>query len=744
MSGNALWPTVYVSVGVLIFLFGLIVMREAPRQRLNIVTSLMLFLAGLGSILAASGRVLHAAQGSLVTNVPFVESFAYLWEFFFPALLLFSLLFPRERGVLARNPLIGPALFIPHVFHLLLLVWVSAAGVDLGLPELAKKVPFLAPVISASEALVRLAYMGHRKLFSLVNLGYAITSILIMLHSYRRYKVPQLRSQMKVIFLGMGLCLGLYSLAVPIPNLLSLTPSENFLVPTVVAALVLGSGSIAYAVVRYRFLDVRIMARRGILYAAVSAIMVGIYLVIVRQIAGVTAKLFGVESGVLDAVFLVVAVILFQPAISALEGFLDRLLVGDRRDYRNLLRALSSDVITILDQDELADRIMNGLSRGMVLESGALLTKHASDEESFVLYRSFGVDGLEAGASVLSRPPELLDLPPAEVLNIVDFLEPLGPESRESVREGLDRLGARMVAVLRHGVDILGVLVLGPKITGTRYTAEDKALLSTLASHVSSALKNAALYRESVEKSRLEEEMILARNIQRSFLPSRFPLIDGLDIYANAVPSKHVGGDYFDVLDMGGGKIVMAVADVAGKGVPAGLLMSMLQASLRTQVTENGLAVANILHRINRLVFESTSPEQFATFFLCAIDAHQGMLTFSNAGHNYPIVVRRDGACDLLQDGGLILGVLGNAKFDEGRTVLSKGDMLVCYTDGVTEARDVHDEEYGEVRLIDLVRSLRDKGSAKDVIAAVQKSVFEFTGGADQADDMTMLVLKVS
>jgi sigma-B regulation protein RsbU (phosphoserine phosphatase) len=247
-----------------------------------------------------------------------------------------------------------------------------------------------------------------------------------------------------------------------------------------------------------------------------------------------------------------------------------------------------------------------------------------------------------------------------------------------------------------------------------------------------------------VEKSRLEEEMMLARKIQQTFLPARFPRIEGLDIYANAVPSKHVGGDYFDVLDMGGGKIVMAVADVAGKGVPAGLLMSMLQASLRTQVTENGLACSKIIDRINRLVYESTDPEQFATFFLCAVDAEQKTMTFCNAGHNFPIVVRKDGSCELLVDGGLILGVMRNVSFDEGSTLLSEGDMLVCYTDGVTEARAPDDEEYGEDRLMDLVKSLRNESSAQDVIMAVQTSVLEFTRGADQADDMTMLVLKVS
>ena len=500
MSGDSLAPTIYVSVGVLIFLFGLVVLREAPRQRLNIVTALMLFLAGLGSVLAASGRILHGAQaGTYVAYVPFLESFAYLWEFFFPALLLFSLLFPRERTILKRVPLIGPALFVPHVFHLLLLVWVSIAGADLGLPELAKRVTWLAPAISASEALLRLAYKGHKELFSLVNLAYALASCVLMASSFRRFDIDQLRSQMKVIFLGMGLCLALYSLAIPIPNLLSLSPPASFLVPTVVAALVIGSGSIAYAVVRYRFLDIRLMARRGILYAAVSALMVAVYLLVVRQISTVASDLFGVETRILDAVFLVVAVILFQPAIGALEGFIDRMLVGDKRDYRNVLSSLSSDVITILDQDELADRIIGGLSSGMVIESAALLTVDRADPGWLRVYRSSGVKDPEGGRNVIPVSPALADLPAAVLMSKIEFLGSLEGEDRKAAGQGLDRMGAGMVAALRHGPDVLGALTLGPKITGTRYTTEDRALLSTLASQVSSALKNAALYRESVE-----------------------------------------------------------------------------------------------------------------------------------------------------------------------------------------------------------------------------------------------------
>ncbi len=745
MSGEALAPTIYVSVGVLIFLFGLVVLREAPRQRLNIVIALMLFLAGLGSVLAASGKILSSVgAGGRLTYIPLFESFAYLWEFFFPALLLFSLIFPRDRWIIRKAPIIGPTLFVPHVFHLLLLVWVSQAGVDLGLPELAKKIPVLAPVISPSEALVRLAYMGHKQLFGLVNLAYAFASCLVMISSFKRYDIPQLRNQMKVIFLGMGLCLAFYSLAVPIPVLLSLSPPDGFVVPTVVAALVLGSGSVAYAVVRYRFLDLRFMARRGILYAAVSAVMVAIYLLVVRQVSGIASNLFGVETGILDAVFLVVAVILFQPAIGALEGSLDSILLGDKSDYRNMLRSLSGDIITILDQDELADRIMDGLSQGMVIENAALLVAYGGEDGSLVAYRSFGVEGLERGTAVMPLTPELVEVPAAGVMTKLEFLGQLGPESAKEAREGIELLDASVIAVLRHGVEVLGALVLGPKITGTRYTAEDKGLLSTLASQLSSALKNAALYRESVEKSRLEEEMMLARKIQRTFLPASFPRVEGLDIYASAVPSKLVGGDYFDVLDMGDGRLMFAVADVAGKGVPAGLLMSMLQASLRTQITENGLAVGKILHKINRLVYESTDPEQFATFFLCTIDMLQRTLTFSNAGHNYPIIVRKDGTWELLKDGGLILGVMGGVTFDEGRTPLEPGDMLFCYTDGVTEARDANDEEYGEDRLIELVRSLRYEPSAREVISAVQRSVMEFTGGAEQADDMTILVLKMS
>ena len=206
--------------------------------------------------------------------------------------------------------------------------------------------------------------------------------------------------------------------------------------------------------------------------------------------------------------------------------------------------------------------------------------------------------------------------------------------------------------------------------------------------------------------------------------------------------SKEVSGDFYDVVPDGQGGWLLAIADVAGKGVPAALLTSMLQASLRTQagVTRS---VAAILANINRLVYRSTAENQFATFFLAHVDEANLRLSFSNAGHNWPIVFRDDGQREFLVKGGVVVGILEDASFEESSVALQPGDRLVFYTDGVSEAQAPSGELFGEERLYELIASLPRELSAHEVTDRIVARVNEFLGGAEAGDDITLMVLRV-
>ena len=205
--------------------------------------------------------------------------------------------------------------------------------------------------------------------------------------------------------------------------------------------------------------------------------------------------------------------------------------------------------------------------------------------------------------------------------------------------------------------------------------------------------------------------------------------------------SKQVGGDYYDLVPLGNGCYLVVIVDVAGKGVPAALLASMVQASIRTQADESKPAQA-IMSRLNRLVHEATPEDRFATCFLARIDAEGLVISFSNAGHNFPILLPATGGWRYLEEGGIPLGIVPDFVYPQAETTLLPGDALLLYTDGITDARNLEGEDFGEDRLVRLAERLPRAMTADELVHAVAGEVSRFTAGAEQADDITLVALK--
>ncbi|HZE20365.1 MAG TPA: PP2C family protein-serine/threonine phosphatase, partial [Candidatus Angelobacter sp.] len=243
-------------------------------------------------------------------------------------------------------------------------------------------------------------------------------------------------------------------------------------------------------------------------------------------------------------------------------------------------------------------------------------------------------------------------------------------------------------------------------------------------------------------KSLLEEELAVARRIQQQFLPTRLPEMSRFGIAAINLPNKQVGGDYYDIMDVGSGNYLVTIADVAGKGVPAALLASMVQASVRTQA-QDGKPVCEMMDRLNRLVYDATPDDRFATCFLARVSTAGLSLSFSNAGHNYPILLPASGAGRLLDFGGIPLGIRPEFAYGETSTPLGPGDALILYTDGITDARNRLMQDYGEERLFQFAADLPRDLTARQLLDAISIDLSKFTEGAEQADDITLVALKV-
>ena len=234
----------------------------------------------------------------------------------------------------------------------------------------------------------------------------------------------------------------------------------------------------------------------------------------------------------------------------------------------------------------------------------------------------------------------------------------------------------------------------------------------------------------------------MARQIQSRLLPARIPRIEGVDMHAVNISSKQVSGDYYDVIEREDGRLALVIADVSGKGMPASLLASNLQAALRAQCSTND-SPGKILSLINKQMHATTDPQHFATLFLCIFDPQTRRLTYSSGGHNAPVLLRGTGGVELLEKGGLPLGAFDFGEYEDGEIMLEEGDLLFLYTDGLTETTRDSVDEYGEERLTAFLQRHQQIPVA-DLIAKVGVELEEFRGRADADDDITLISLKIT
>jgi sigma-B regulation protein RsbU (phosphoserine phosphatase) len=255
-----------------------------------------------------------------------------------------------------------------------------------------------------------------------------------------------------------------------------------------------------------------------------------------------------------------------------------------------------------------------------------------------------------------------------------------------------------------------------------------------------------ATLRSEIDQGRIRREHLAsetreleeARRIQRKLLPASMPVLDGWEIAASWQPASGVGGDCYDAIPFGPSRIGLSIADVVGKGIPAALLMSNLQAAVRAFGTA-AAQPAELCHQVNRILCGNIAEGRFITFFYCMVDTDDGVVTFSNAGHYLPILMRVDGSVERLTEGGPVLGVFPDGVYEQGQAQMHSGDRLVLYTDGITESRNSTDEEFGETRLIDLVRENRGC-SAPALQARLADAVAAFSNGKFH-DDATIIVI---
>jgi sigma-B regulation protein RsbU (phosphoserine phosphatase) len=322
------------------------------------------------------------------------------------------------------------------------------------------------------------------------------------------------------------------------------------------------------------------------------------------------------------------------------------------------------------------------------------------------------------------------------------------PGMTEQERNRLAALHSELLLPLPAKEKLLGFISLGQKRSEEPYSPTDLRLLQSVAAQTGLALEVARLTSEvrteTARRERLSRELEIAREVQERLFPQQLPEIAGLDYGGACRPALGVGGDYYDFLPLAGGRLGIALGDVSGKGIAAALTMASLQASLRAEVSRASSEVGYLVGAVNRLVHGATAQNRYATFFYAQYDPAERELVYVNAGHNAPMLFRMCQAnCDVkrLEIGGTVVGLLPDASYSDATVAIEEGDLLVLFTDGITETMNAADEEWGELSLIETVKKCKDC-CPRDMIAHVMRVADEFAAGAEQHDDMTLLVLR--
>ncbi len=507
--------------------------------------------------------------------------------------------------------------------------------------------------------------------------------------------------------------------------------------------------TLAYVVVVQRAMDVRLLARLGTQYilarSSVTLLQIAfITFLIWKAIVPVVERhpKFGyVLAPLILAMVMIRRRFVGRSIFDRLRDRVDRHFFREAYNAELVLGDLVDRVRSITEPSVLLDTVSTRIAEVLHVTEMAVLVRHGN------VFQVVSAPALAGGISFLEASTPIQHLASTRTPAIVYREDPEDwlIEASTDDRAAIERLNPEVLLPLPGRTRLMGVMVLGPKLSEEPYSAADLRLLSAVASQTGLGLEvndlAETLAKEAAGKQRMQREMEIAREVQERLFPQHIPVIRGLDLAGHCRPALGVGGDYYDMIELEDGRLALAIGDVSGKGIGAALLMASLRASLRGMTDGNSHDLAKMVRKLNRLVYEASSSNRYATFFFGIYDPQRRVLDYVNGGHNAPAVVRGDEVIRL-EATGAVVGLLKDVPFEQASVELLPGDLFLAYTDGISEAMTVDDEEWGDERMIECARNCG--GSASEVMKALFVGADAFAAGAAQYDDMTVLLFRLA
>jgi sigma-B regulation protein RsbU (phosphoserine phosphatase) len=582
-------------------------------------------------------------------------------------------------------------------------------------------------------------------------MGYVAAFFILLGMKRALLTTPDACRRLRVLSIGCGISLTPFiPLVLGEIGLLPMVPP--WLAAICLLMLVLFPLTVAYVIVVQRAMDVRMVVRSGVQYAlarsGIRILQIGLIVAVVTLMGRLQMQSEHRVEGIVIGVVGIAVVVLLGRMGRWARQWMDRRFFREAYNAERILTELSSSVAGIRDTKRLIETVAHRIADSLHVPRVAFLLEQGG------LFQPAYALGFANGAPPVGLNEQATTIRTLKRINgpsKIFFDDPQSWVHGTSAPEqsALQTLETQVLLPVSLDHKMLGVISLGSKRSELPYTKADLQLLSAVAAQTGLALENAylteSIRREIASRVRLDRELEIARDVQQRLFPQKLPHVQGLDFCGYCRPAQGVGGDYYDFIHLATGSLGIAVGDVSGKGIAAALMMASLQASLRGQTIKPCDTLAEMIHHINGLVYEASSANRYATFFYAQYDPVTRKLRYVNAGHNPPMLRRKKGD-DFeflrLEEGGTVIGLFPDFPFKEAEIQLQSGDILVAFTDGISEAMNHAEEEFDEERLMEAIRTCPSR-SAANISSFILEHVDAFTAGADQHDDMTIVVMRL-
>ncbi len=581
--------------------------------------------------------------------------------------------------------------------------------------------------------------MNHLAVFFTAANFIAWISLII---NYFRLKTKEERKPIFIILVAvtLGIVVGFYTSKIAPAISDTIFNSPEYYAPIVLIVII--PVAFAYSVFKYQLMDVSVVIKKTILYGAAMLTIAAIYFLTVYLLGQSIGIAIGTEyQGIIAGIAFIVFAIIFQSTKDRFQDFITEKMYPEQFAYQKVLIEFSNDIATVVGKDNILDLMTKTFVDALRINKFGILL-WSNEKGSFELVRKKGLSELELRIAATNIDEFLSSWSKVNRKIAIEeqHFEQIFPADSDRLKEE----GIHTVIPMQVNNMVVGLLLFGLKYSGMKFAGKDIELLYAAASQTGISLENARLYQSETEKLNIVRDLDIARRIQQSLLPQCIPEINGLDICGEMKPAMQVGGDYFDLIPAGKNKIFIIVGDVSGKGLSASLYVSKLQTMVQVACTEDRTP-KEILSDLNKKFYNLLERSWFATMTIALIDSEKKIMKYCRAGH-VPLIAAGNGAITSFRTKGLAIGIEKGTLFDntlvEETIPLEDGGVYAFFSDGITEAMNINNEDFGEDRLSHLLMNNRAKTSSQ-ILNSVWESVSRFRGSAPQNDDMTLVVVTV-